>query len=100
MGNGDFEYEFRDDGTVEITKYMGSATSVDIPGEIDRSPVTSIGIWAFYGCEALQEIRIPESVTEIDAAAFDDGVILIVAPGSYAEEYAKKYGRKYILKLK
>lgn len=65
----------------------GSATSVtittDVPGMIfgyctklesvtftDESTITKIPGSMFYGCESLNNIEIPESVTEIGASAF------------------------------
>lgn len=39
---------------------------IDIP-----STVKTIGYGAFYHCDALSEIKIPESVTRVDAYAFD-----------------------------
>ena len=42
----DFEYEINDDQRltrrVTITKYTGNAGTVDIPGQIQRKPVTTI----------------------------------------------------------
>lgn len=68
--SGDYEYEFLDDDTVEITKYTGSAAELEIPSELDGKAVTSIGDWAFYGCESLTSITIPDSVTSIGSSAF------------------------------
>lgn len=62
---GDFEYSVRDDGTVEITDYNGSAKTVDIPAEIDGKSVTNIGRRAFELCRNLTSITIPNSVTRI-----------------------------------
>lgn len=67
---GDFEYSVLDDGTVEITDYIGSAENVDIPAEIDGKSVTSIGSWAFGDCKSLTSVTIPDSVTEIGYSAF------------------------------
>ncbi|MDE6666124.1 MAG: leucine-rich repeat protein [Ruminococcus sp.] len=49
-----------------------SATEVVIPPEIDGVPVTSIGSSAFYKCESLTSIDIPDSVTSIRDFAFYD----------------------------
>ena len=43
---GDFEYIVLDNGTVEISKYKGSDSNVDIPNKIDGKAVISIGIAA------------------------------------------------------
>ena len=67
---GDYEYYVRDDGTVEITKYIGSAEKVDIPEKIDGKSVTSIGDEAFRFCRNLTSITIPDSVTGIGRSAF------------------------------
>ena len=44
---GDYKYSVLDDGTVEITKYTGSAIEIEIPAAIDGKSVTSIGDSAF-----------------------------------------------------
>ena len=56
----------------------------------------SIAGRAFQGCDKLSEIRIPENVTRIEDNVFSDNTQLIVAKGSYAEEYAKERGLSYI----
>ena len=66
---GDFEYSVRDDGTVEITGYSGSAEKVDIPEKIDGKSVTRIGDEAFE-YSRLASITIPDSVTSIGSYAF------------------------------
>ena len=90
---GDYEYQVLDDGTAEITGYIGNDTELIIPSEINGYKVTSIGysafsidLWitavtipnsvtdigdsAFYGCENLKNIIIPKSVTSIGGHAF------------------------------
>ena len=47
-----------------------TAGDVTIPSEIAGHPVTSIGKWAFYKCNNLTSVTIPDTVTEIDDCAF------------------------------
>ena len=90
---GDFDYVILDDGGVEISRYIGSNSSVTIPSRIDGKKVVSIGrnafneekhiksviipttvesigMEAFASCDSLTSIRIPGSVKEIGYAAF------------------------------
>lgn len=87
----DFEYGYTDSGDIKITRYLGTATAVNIPSKIDGiavreigeafawtavsnviipDSVTTIGEYAFSGCFALKTITIPNSVTTIGNSAF------------------------------
>ena len=68
--SGDYTYDVLDDGTVEITGYTGTASSISIPGTIGGKKVTSIGEGAFFGCHSLTSVTIPNSVTSIGDEAF------------------------------
>ena len=59
-----------DKETGTITDCDFSVTKVDIPTEIEGVPVTSIGYEAFYYCESLVSVAIPDGVTSIGAYAF------------------------------
>ena len=69
---GNFEYSVRDDGTVEITDYNGSAEKVEIPEKINGKSVTSIGNYAFEYCENITSVTIPDSVTSIGFCVFSN----------------------------
>ncbi len=68
----DYEYEILDDGTAEITDYYGDGGDVTIPSIIDGYTVTSIGSYAFFDCESLTSVTIPNSVTSIGDNAFNN----------------------------
>ena len=84
--------------------------------------VKTIGHYAFYGCEELDELKLPSGVTSIGESAMrrtgitkltlsdniesigeyafadNDGIVLTVTDGTYAHEYAKKNGYKMKVK--
>ena len=68
--SGDYEYALLDDGTIEITKYNGSADHLAIPATLDGKTVTAIGDYAFARCSSLTFVSIPDSVTSIGDYAF------------------------------
>ena len=68
--SGDYEYALLDDGTIEITKYNGSAERLTIPAKIAGKTVTSIGYGAFAGCTFLTSVSIPDSVEQIGTNPF------------------------------
>ena len=67
--DSDFEYSISD-GSVIITKYIGSDTDVSVPSEIDGMPVTEIGENAFSSCENLQAVQFKAPIEEIAPHAF------------------------------
>ena len=97
LTEGDFKYTVLEDGTAEITKYVGvqGVQEIVVPEQIGGHEVTSIGresFWgdgantksiiipksvttigalAFWQCDDLEKFTIPESVTTIGASAFD-----------------------------
>ena len=77
---GNYTWTYRiEGGKAEI--YSGSSYTaaispwpeghVDIPSTLGGKPVTKIGNSAFYYCEKLAYVSIPDSVTSIGACAFD-----------------------------
>ena len=70
--SGDFEYEVLSeaDKTCEITDYTGSATTLIIPSQLDGYTVIRIGDSAFFKCDSLTSVTIPNSVTSIGWHAF------------------------------
>ena len=68
--SGDYQYALLDDGTIEITKYNGSAKRLDIPAKLAGKTVTAIGDSAFYYCNSLTTVTIPDSVEQIGMNPF------------------------------
>ena len=71
-----FEYKELDDGTLEITGYNGSDTTVVIPAEIDGKTVTSIGERAFRYKVNLRSVELPDSITRLGKSAFESCIVL------------------------
>lgn len=55
---------------VEVTGCSSSATTVVIPSEVQSLPVTVIASSAFYDCDSLSQVTIPDSITSIGSSAF------------------------------
>ena len=83
------------DGTLEISKYVGNSATYEIPGEIDGKKVIRIGNSAFIDCTELTSVTIPDSVTDIRWRAFYNCVSLksVTIPKSvtYIDNYAFGY---------
>ena len=94
--DSNFEY-IRIDSGIEIKKYTGSATSVDIPSQIDDLPVTSIGKEAFKDCKFLKFVQISNSVTTIGEETFRSCISLksiqipnsVTSIGKYAFDHCE-----------
>ena len=71
-------YKLNDDGTYTLSGVSGNKNKLEkyeIPATysedgVNYAPVTKIGERAFYGCNYLSEVVIPDSVTYIDNLAF------------------------------
>ena len=87
----DFSYTINENNEITITKYNGYSSSVNIPSVIEGKIVTTIGEEAFYDCDSLTSITIPNSVISIGVDAFVDceSITIQCNPGSYAEKYCK-----------
>lgn len=116
----EFAYSISDGETISITKYLGSAVSVEIPAQIDGYTVTAIqngafkgsGIetvtipegvaieyYAFNGCDNLTAVYMPRNAGTIDAYAFAncENIKLYVYKNSTAHTTALVQGIPYEL---
>lgn len=103
-----FAYSEREDGTLEITKYLGTDTEITIPTVINGKTVTAlgshlfdnqsnvepsaitkvtlpdmidtIGSYAFYQCDNLSSVNLPDSVVFVGRYAFYNCGMLNVFP--------------------
>ena len=82
-----------DDGTLEITKYVGNSATCVIPSEIDGKKVTQIGYNAFSSRTELTSITIPDGVTIIGNSAFSDCTSLetVTIPNSVTQIYPRAF---------
>ena len=80
----DFSYTIKRNNTITITGYNGYSSSVNIPSVIEGKPVTTIRDEAFFHCDSLTSITIPNSVTTIGDRAFYacDSLTSITIPNS------------------
>ena len=81
------------DGTLEISKYVGNSATYVIPSEIDGKRVTQIGYDAFNDCTELTSITIPDGVTIIGNSAFSDCTSLetVTIPNSVTQIYTRAF---------
>ena len=60
-----------DDGTASIVGYTGNADNLELPMTLDSHTVTSLGDWAFSGCNSLTTIVIPDSISSVGSNPFE-----------------------------
>ena len=70
--HGDLIYTLDENGGAVIAGDVGECASVSIPAAIGDHPVKTIGAYAFFGRDTLVGATIPESVTRIEAGAFQN----------------------------
>ena len=65
----DFAYYIKEDGTGEITSYLGNDANIIIPESINGTMISSIGERAFEHCE-MTSLEIPGTIVTIKENAF------------------------------
>ena len=116
LTSGDYEYIIMSNGSIELTKYTGSASVVNIPSEIDgkavkqlfctfqnNTNVTSVNIpngvsdltHTFIDCTNLTSVNIPNSVTNISDAFNGCTSLTSITVDSNNEYYSSQDGCLY-----
>ena len=103
-------------GILTLSAYLGQEKDITVPPVIDSYKVVglgeyafcecrtartvilsdgieSVGLCAFSNCDSLVEVKIPDSVSEIDETAFDEGskIIINASSGSAGYNYATEH---------
>ncbi|MBR3763282.1 MAG: leucine-rich repeat protein [Clostridia bacterium] len=65
-----FNYTENDDGTLSLSRYYGSQTSVTVPSYAAGRRVTAIGREAFSYRTSLRQVSLPKGITAIGQSAF------------------------------
>ena len=71
VSSDNFDYEIYEGGVI-ITKYKGKDTAVEIPAEIEGTPVKEIGFFTFEANESIVSVALSESIQTIGEGAFID----------------------------
>lgn len=87
-----YVYRILSEGTVQILKYTGEESTVNIPSSIAGKDVESIGYGAFEENNRIQSVTIPDKVTELQYGAFmscENLQTVTLAEGSKLESIEK-----------
>ena len=89
----EFFYVISGDDVI-ITGYRGIPGDVVIPATIDEKRVASIGSGAFYQCDRITRVTIPDGVTSIGDAAFAGcrSLISVIMPDSVIDVGNNAFG--------
>lgn len=68
--NSDYEYYVDNKNQAHIISYKGSAVELEIPSSLDGNTVKGIAERAFFGCQSLKSVVVPETVDYIGEYAF------------------------------
>ena len=80
----DFYFSIYEDGTADITGYVGDAEVLKLPQSVGKNRVVGFGTKAFDGCRNLKQVLIPPTVTSLPAKLFNNcpGLESVYIPAS------------------
>ena len=67
-----YKFGVKIDGTLSISKYLGSDANVVIPENYNGKSITSIGGGAFEGKNRMKSVTLPSTLTRISSSAFEN----------------------------
>ena len=70
--SGDYTYGTLSDGTITITAYSGTATTLTVPETLDGKTVTRVAQYAFRGNTTLKSVTVGGSITNVEYGAFQN----------------------------
>ena len=68
--SGDYKYRILEDGTAEITEYIGDDKEVVVPSKLDGKKVKWIEERAFYSNKKITKVEISEGITHLWGRTF------------------------------
>ena len=94
-----YTYSLDEDENATITKFLGNASALMIPSELDGYTVVAIGDKAFQGNKNIRSVIIPDTVTKIGARAFADCTNLgnVILSSNLEEMGSKAFARCELL---
>ena len=94
----DFTFKILDDDTVAVMSYVGDEKEVTIPDEYWGRPVTVINDDMFRGHAEIEEVHIPNTVTNIGGFVFDgcEKLKTVILPSGLQEMWQYAFVRSGI----
>ncbi len=84
--NENYKYIIFQDNTATISEYLGNATEVEIPKEIESYPITQIYQYAFYDCDNLRNVTFENNSNILsindNAFAYCNNLKSVILPSS------------------
>ena len=72
-GEKAFEFELsKDKKSYSVVKYNGLEEEISIPSTYLGKPIEVIGFYAFYDCNTIKKVVLPDTIKKIDLCAFNN----------------------------